>query len=172
MSRNRFSLASALCGLLLSLPAWAGREIRIPKSNTEYGPFTIQIEIEDVTLGVFQSVEGLASVSEGVPTEEYGVPVEAPGAIKSPHLILRRQYNPLLTGLWRWRQAVLDGNPQKRDGHIYIFAVGGNLVAHWVFHKGWPCRWEVPKLVAGSTEPAEEILEIAHEGLTQVEPGL
>ena len=58
------------------------------------------------------------------------------------------------------------GDPQKRDGDIFIFNGMGQLVAHWMVHEGWPCRWEVPSLKAGSAEPAEEIVEIVHAGLS------
>jgi phage tail-like protein len=134
--------------------------------NPGFGPFTIKVEIEGVTQGVFQSVEGLSSRSEVAIADEYGFPAEVPGPIKGARLILRRPYDPLLSGLWRWRQSIIDGNPQKRDGHIFIFTAGGRLVAHWVFQKGWPCSWEVPMLAAGKPDAAEEVVEIVHTGLS------
>jgi phage tail-like protein len=130
------------------------------------GPFTIKVEIDGVTQGVFQSVEGLASQSEVIITLEDSVAVEAPGPLKASRLILKRNYDPLLSGLWRWRQTVVEGGPEKRDGDIFIFTAAGRLAAHWVFHQGWPCRWEVPLLAASGAVPAEEIIEIVHTGLT------
>ncbi|MBW8887707.1 MAG: phage tail protein [Fibrobacteres bacterium] len=137
-----------------------------PSVQTAFGPFTLKVEIEGVTQGVFQSVEGLASESEVVSGEEYGAPAWIPGPSQGSRLILRRPYDPTLSGLWRWRQSVIDGDAQKRDGHIFVFDAGGKLVAHWVFRKGWPSRWEVPKLEAGVPNAAEEVVEIVHQGLS------
>lgn len=144
-------------------PAHAGR-------NLALGPFTIKVEIEGVTQGVFQSVEGLSSQSEVIATGSDGMIAEMPGPLKSSRLVLKRAYDPQLSGMWRWRQAIIDGNPQMRDGHIFIFTAGGSLSAHWVFRKGWPCRWEVPLLNAGAADAAEEVVEIVHAGLTLESP--
>ena len=153
-----FSLAAA------ALPLEAG-------GRNAFGPFTIKVEIEGVTQGVFQSVEGLSSESEVLVEmpDSLGPALpgsQAPGALRNSRLILKRPFDPLLTGLWQWRQTVTDGNPQKRDGDIFVFNSSGMLVAHWVFHQGWPCRWAVPQLLADSADPAEEIVEIVHTGLT------
>ena len=137
-----------------------------PSVQSSFGPFTLKVEIEGVTQGVFQSVEGLVSESEVLSGEEYGAPALLPGPSQGSRLILRRPYDPTLSGLWRWRQSVIDGDTQKRDGHIFIFDAGGKLAAHWVFHKGWPSRWEVPKLEGGVPNAAEEVVEIVHTGLT------
>jgi phage tail-like protein len=147
-----------------ALPSLAG-------NGNAFGPFTIQVEIQGVTQGVFQSVEGLASESEVVTEgpDSLGVPLpgsQAPGALRNSRLILKRPFDPLLSGLWQWRRTVADGNPLKRDGDIYIFNAAGMRVAHWVFRQGWPCRWEVPQLRADSMDPAVEIVEIVHTGLT------
>jgi phage tail-like protein len=152
--------------ILFSLTcAWPVRSAS-PARPPATGPFTIQVEIAGVTQGVFQAVEGLASRSDVIVTQEDSVAVDAPGPIRNSRLILRRPYDPLLSGLWRWRQSVVEGDPQKRDGDIFIFTASGQLAAHWVFHKGWPCRWEVPLLASSGEVPAEEIIEIVHTGLT------
>jgi phage tail-like protein len=158
--------ALALLGALLFASAPAKTRPAAVGTYTDFGPFTIKVEIEGVTQGVFSSVEGLVSASEVIDTQENGFSVQVPGAVKGSRLILKRPYDPLLTGLWNWRQAGIEGSPERRDGHIFIFNQGGKLAAHWVFHEGWPCRWEVPALVAGSTDAAEEIVEIVHAGLS------
>lgn len=159
--------AFACIAAILALAAVPARSAR----NPGFGPFTIKVEIEGVTQGVFQSVEGLSSRSEVAVMEEVGYAAEVPGPLKGARLVLRRPYDPLLSGMWRWRQSVIDGNTQRRDGHIFIFTAGGRLVAHWMFAKGWPSRWEVPLLAAGQADPAEEVVEIVHEGLTLENPG-
>jgi phage tail-like protein len=154
--------ALVLIGLFLpslSLPLQATRKIGP-------GPFTIKVEIEGVTQGVFQAVDGLISESEVVDQEEAGVLFGVPGNLKSTRLVLKRPYDPEYRGLWHWRQSVVEGDPQRRDGHIFIFNARGQSVAHWIFHKGWPSRWEVPSVSSSPEEPAVEIIEIVHQGLT------
>lgn len=163
MHRRSFLPLVVLSLAAAALPSAAGM-------GNAFGPFTIKVEIQGVTQGVFQSVEGLVSESEVIlePADNLGVPLpgsQAPGALRNSRLILKRPYDPLLSGLWQWRQSVVEGNPRKRDGDIFIFNASGMLVAHWVFHQGWPCRWEVPELVSAGTQPAVEIVEIVHTGI-------
>jgi phage tail-like protein len=163
MHRSNFLPLFTLSLLAAVLPSSAG--------GNAFGPFTLKVEIEGVTQGVFRSVEGLASESEVLvePADSLGVPLpgsQGPGAPRISRLILKRPFDPLLSGLWQWRQTVAEGNPLKRDGSIFVFNASGILVAHWMFHQGWPSRWAVPQLLADTVEPAEEIIEIVHTGLT------
>lgn len=159
--------AFALAGLFLPFSVNAGVTPIINKSGPI--PFTIKVEIEGVTQGVFQTVEGLSSVSDVIDQGEDGMVGQVPGPLIGTRLVLKRSYDPSFSGLWHWRQSVIDGNPQKRDGHIFLFDARGRSVAHWIFHKGWPSRWEVPILKSSSEEPAVETIEIVHQGLTLVE---
>ncbi|HKP96185.1 MAG TPA: hypothetical protein VJ385_10540, partial [Fibrobacteria bacterium] len=87
-------IPSILVGLaLLGIPARALSALP--------GPFTLKVEIEGVTQGIFQTVEGLGSESEVVARVEDGSVREEPGAVKASRLILKRPYDPLLSGLWR-----------------------------------------------------------------------
>lgn len=169
MRRTGFLACVPALGLGLAMAASPAHRSQT-SAQSAFGPFTIKVEIEGVTQGVFQSVEGLASESEVSSGEGYGAPPWAPGPPKGSRLILRRPYDPTLSGLWRWRQSVIDGEPQERDGHIFIFDAGGKLAAHWIFHKGWPSRWEVPKLEGGVPDAAEEVVEIIHAGLSLESP--
>jgi phage tail-like protein len=128
--------------------------------RAQSGPVTIKVEIDGVTQGLFDVVEGLGSVGDPKCLDQKSA--EA----KSDRIVLRRGYDPALNGLWNWRRSVVEGNPQKRDGRILLFGADGNLTACWTFHRGWPARWEVPRLQANAQDPGEEIVEIVHEGLT------
>lgn len=164
MSRLLSLLPAFSVALALVSPAYAGSTAPVPGAG--FGPFTIKVEIDGVTQGVFHAVEGLASESEVLHWDDSIPYPQVPGSPRLTRLVLKRPYDPLLNGLWGWRQSVADGNVQMRDGHILIFNASGQLAAHWVFHQGWPSRWEVPVVKADSEEPAEEIIEIVHTGLT------
>src|SRR4051794_18085673 len=116
MRRTGFLAWVPALGIGLAMAAGPSHRSQ-PAVQSAFGPFTLKVEIEGVTQGVFQSVEGLASESEVLSGEEYGAPALIPGPSQGTRLILRRPYDPTLSGLWRWRQSVIDGDAQKRDGH-------------------------------------------------------
>jgi phage tail-like protein len=131
------------------------------------GPFTIKVEIEGVTQGLFEVVEGLGSRSEVLaPDDDNPYLYPAPGPLRWSALVLKRPYDPALSGLWNWRRSVVEGSPQRRDGRILLFDERGRMAACWVFTRGWPSRWEVTSLQSGPTVPGTEIIEIVHEGLS------
>ena len=131
------------------------------------GPLTIKVEIEGVTQGLFEVVEGLESRSEVLaPDDDNPFLYPAPGPLRWSTLILKRPYDPALSGLWNWRRSVVDGSPQRRDGRILLFDIRGRMVACWVFTRGWPSRWEVTSLHSGQSVPGTEVIEIVHEGLS------
>jgi phage tail-like protein len=153
--------AALLSGMLFLAASPAAKE-----TAAISGKLTIKIEIESVTQGLFQAVEGLRSESEVLEAAGGEDSVALPGSRKWSHLVLKRTYDPVFNGLWRWRQSVLEGNVQKRDGRIILFNASGEKVAQWMFHRGWPSRWEVPTLEASTEMPGVETVEIVHEGLS------
>lgn len=131
------------------------------------GPLVIKVEIEGVTQGLFDVVEGLQSKSEVLaPDDDNPYLYPAPGPLHWSTIILKRTYEPQLTGLWNWRRSVAEGSTQRRDGRIMLFDSRGHLAACWVFTRGWPSRWEVTSLKSSDAEPGIEIIEIVHEGLS------
>lgn len=147
----------AVVALLVAEPVQAGKGS---------GPLVIKVEIEGVTQGLFDVVEGLQSESEVLaPDDENPYLYPAPGPMRWSSIILKRTYDPQLTGLWNWRRSVVDGSTQRRDGRIMLFDSRGRLAACWVFTRGWPSRWEVTSLKSSESDPGTEIIEIVHEGL-------
>lgn len=87
-----------------------------------------------------------------------------PGLTKYANIVLKRGLTRDLS-LWNWRQAVVDGKPDRRSGTIILLDESGQPVLRWNFVRGWPAKWEGPALNAKASEVAIETLEIAHEGL-------
>lgn len=157
----------AFCFAVPGLAAGPAAQGVAGRAGKGAGPITIKVEIEGVTQGLFEVVEGLQSESVVLePDDENPYLYPAPGPLRWSSLVLKRSYDPELTGLWNWRRSVIEGAPQRRDGRILLFDDRGRRVASWLFLRGWPSRWEVSSLEASKEVPGTEIVEIVHEGLS------
>ncbi len=67
--------------------------------------------------------------------------------------------------LWSWRQRIVDGNVDRRNGSIVLQDDSGADQVRWNFRNGWPCKLHGPHLNAHGNDIAIETLEISHEGL-------
>jgi phage tail-like protein len=145
--------------------------------------------------GTFSEVSGLNAEVE---TEEYreggrnGGPHKFVKWGKYPNLVFKRGVTPN-TDLWDWYYQALYGigpTPRK-NGIVLLTDRGGGAsalaggptplglpgldklpIAVWFFDNGLPEKLQGPALNAKSNEIAVETLEIAHEGLVRVGPGL
>ncbi len=76
------------------------------------------------------------------------------------------------TALWDWHYAFTAGRGSRRDGVIVLLNdrhLPNNI---WYFRRGLPVKYTGPALNATQSSVAIESIEIAHEGLSQVPPGL
>ena len=87
-----------------------------------------------------------------------------PGLTRFANIVLRHGITQDRE-LWDWRQNIVDGNPDRRNGMVKLLDDQRNEVVRWNFRNGWPCKWVGPALNAKANEVAIETLEIAHEGL-------
>jgi phage tail-like protein len=137
-----------------------------PKRNDPYKNFNFLVEIDGIARAAFSEATGLESETTVV---EYrtgtGGPIrKLPGLTKFANIVLRRGITQDRE-LWNWRQSVVTGNLQRRNGSIVMLDDQLNEVLRWNFVDGWPCKWQGPALNAKNNEVAIETLEIAHEGL-------
>jgi phage tail-like protein len=148
-----------------------------------------------VLTGSFAEVNGLNAEME---TEEYREGGRNTGPHKFikwgkyPNLVCRRGVTPN-TDLWDWYYQVLYGDQSvlRKNGIVVLTdrsaagAAGATLsaipglaglgrlpIAVWSFSNGLPEKLQGPSLNAKSNEIAIETLEIAHEGLTRLGPGM
>jgi phage tail-like protein len=148
-----------------------------------------------VLTGSFSEVSGLHAEME---TEEYreGGRNSGPHKFikwgKYPNLVCKRGVTPN-TDLWDWYYQVLYGDQSvlRKNGIVVLTdrsaagAAGATLaaipgltglgrlpIAVWSFSNGLPEKLQGPGLNAKSNEIAIETLEIAHEGLTRLGPGM
>ena len=134
--------------------------------NDPYKAFNFLVEIDGVAKAAFSEVSGLESetaVIEYRTGSEY-LTRKLPGLTRYANIVLRHGITQDRE-LWDWRQNIVDGNPDRRNGMIKLLDDQRNEVVRWNFRNGWPCKWEGPALNAKANEVAIETLEIAHEGL-------
>ena len=86
------------------------------------------------------------------------------GLKKFSNLVLKRGVIGDAT-FWNWLAAAMNGQVIRADGTIALLDEKRQPVVIWKFHRGWPCKWTGPDLVASSNDVAIEELEICHEGL-------
>lgn len=134
--------------------------------NDPYKAFNFLVEIDNVARAAFSEVSGLESETAVIEyrTGSEHVMRKLPGLTKFGNITLRRGVTQDRE-LWDWRQAIIEGNPDRRNGSIILLDDQRNPVVRWNFRNGWPCKWEGPALNAKANEVAIEMLEIAHEGL-------
>jgi phage tail-like protein len=137
-----------------------------PQRNDPYKAFNFLVEFEGVARAAFSEVRGLESETAVI---EYrsgaeNVMRKLPGLTKFRNIVFRRGVTQDRE-LWDWRQNIVEGNPDRRNGSIILLDDQRTEVVRWNFRNGWPCKWEGPALNAKANEVAIETLEIAHEGL-------
>jgi phage tail-like protein len=87
-----------------------------------------------------------------------------PGLTRYSNIVLRRGITKDAE-LWNWRQTVVQGNVDRRNGSIILLDEDGTELVRWNFFHGWIAKCEGPALNAKGNEVAIETVEIAHEGL-------
>jgi phage tail-like protein len=132
-----------------------------------YTNFNFLVEINGVARAAFSEVGGLESETEVIEYRAGGEPTSVrklPGLTKYANIVLRRGLTKD-ADLWNWRQTVVQGNVDRRNGSIILLDDAGTEVLRWNFFQGWIAKWEGPTLNAKGNEVAIETIEIAHERL-------
>jgi phage tail-like protein len=133
-----------------------------------YAVFNFVVEIDGIPAAMFSEASGLASETELIEyrtgADKTNTVRKLPGLTKYPNIVLKRGITRDLS-LWTWRKAIVDGNPDRRNGTITLLDETRQPVLRWRFVRGLPVKWEGPTLNAQANEVAIETLEIAHEGL-------
>ena len=139
-----------------------------------FGAYYFAVEIKGIQDSFFRSCSGLKSESEIQEIAEGGVNTTTYkwiGRTKFPNLVLKQGFSGPPFSLWKLRQTFLnDGNsPITRFSGTITQLGPGKVTARWTFTNGWICKWEGPDFDASKNEISIESIEIAHDGLTQLE---
>jgi phage tail-like protein len=74
--------------------------------------------------------------------------------------------------LWVWHYDYVLGHGKRRDGVITLQNDRFQTVKAWRFMRGLPVKWVGPSMNAMQGQVAIEELEIAHEGMKLLSPGV
>lgn len=125
----------------------------------------------DALFGGFSECEGLKMLQEDEKRREGGLnntEHRFPTRITWPNLVLTRGVSRISQSGWDWLYGFGEGKVKRMDGIVLL--MDDRRIPHnlWKFKRGFPVRFEGPKLKGSSNEVAVEALEIAHEGLWQL----
>ncbi len=131
-------------------------------NNTSY----YSVEIESTQVGKFSECSGLSVQYETYSYNEGGqldFVHEFRGHRTYPHLVLKKG----ITNENKFLEWLLGSEKRENRGTVTVKLLDSQsrTVRTWAFARGVPIRWEGPTLVSGSSAVANEVVEIAHEGL-------
>jgi phage tail-like protein len=130
--------------------------------------FNFRVEIDGINVGSFSEVSGLSSDTDPV---EYRNGDDVPlsvrklmGLRKYPNLTCKRGYTDNRE-LWSWRNNIVLGLPDRRNGAIVLMDEERRDVMRWEFEAGWIQKIDGPSLNAKGNDVIIESVEIVIESL-------
>jgi len=133
-----------------------------------YRGFNFLVEMDGITQAGFQEVSGLDVTTAAVDYrqgDDANHVRKLPGGLNTYSPITLKRGITDSDELWKWRQTVIDGKTERKNGSIVLRDETGAEKLRWNFSEAWPSKWTGPALNATSTAVALESLEITHEEL-------
>ena len=136
-----------------------------------YRNFNFLVEIDGIAQASFIECTGMANTTEVIETRSGGdntTVYKLPGKTTHADITLKWGLSDSQE-LWNWRETVIQGNFQRKNGSIVVFDLGNKTeVARWNFVNAWPTKWEGPAFNAKGTDIAIDTLVLACEGIARV----
>jgi phage tail-like protein len=134
-----------------------------------YRSFNFLVEIDGITQAGFQECSGLDSQTASIDFRLGDDPMHVrklTGLNSFSAISLKRGITDS-DELWQWRQTVVDGKAERRNGSIVLLDDKGAEKVRWNFSNAWPSKWTGPSFTSTGNSIAVETLEITHEELTR-----
>ncbi len=132
--------------------------------------FNFLVELDNIAQASFTDCSGLDATTEVIENREGGdntTVKKLPGKTTYTDITLKWGLTDS-ADLWKWRQSVIDGALQRKNGSIVVYDLDNKReVVRWNFVNAWPTKWEGPSFSAKGSELAIETLVLAHEGITR-----
>ena len=137
--------------------------------NDPYRSHSFRLEIDGIERGGFRECSGLDSTNAPIDYREGDDALtlhRIPGMTSFSAITLRWGISDD-ADLYEWRQQVIDGAVDRRNGSVVLLDDTGEEKVRWNFVSAWPSKWTAPTFNATGNEVAIESLEITHEGLSR-----
>ena len=134
-----------------------------------YRSFNFRVEIDGITQAGFQECSGLDSQTASIDFRLGDDPMHVrklTGLNTFSAISLKRGVTDS-DELWKWRQTVVDGKAERRNGSIVLMDDKGAEKVRWNFSNAWPSKWTGPSFNSTGNSVAVESLEITHEEITR-----
>jgi phage tail-like protein len=134
-----------------------------------YRSFNFLVEIDGITQAGFQECSGLDSQTASIDFRLGDDPMhmrKLTGLNTFSAISLKRGVTDS-DELWKWRQTVVDGKTERRNGSIVLLDEKGAEKLRWNFSNAWPSKWTGPSFNSTGNTIAVESLEIMHEEITR-----
>ncbi|HEX2572315.1 MAG TPA: phage tail protein [Polyangia bacterium] len=147
----------------------------VPRPGNPYSAFNFTVEVDGVTVGAFQEIDGLDGGNTPIDYREGGDPTNAirklPGLEEYNKVTMKRGITGEITdphSLWQLRKEVRDaGNsfPPKHQVVIHLQNEAHQSVYQWTLTNAWLSKLVGPTLNATGNAIAIESAEWVHERL-------
>lgn len=130
-----------------------------------YKNYNFSIEIDGVIQARFTEVSGLDATTDPIEYREGGENTtvrKLPGKTTYSDISLKWGLTDS-DEMWKWREDVIKGRIERKNGSIIVLDDEGNERVRWNFFNAWPSKWEGPTFDAKANDIAIETLTIAHE---------
>ena len=125
-----------------------------------YMNYNFLVEIDGVTQAGFQEVSGLDATTDPVEYREGGENTtvrKLPGKTTYSDISLKWGLTDS-DEMWKWREDVIKGRIERKNGSIIVLDDEGNERVRWNFFNAWPSKWEGPTFDAKANDIAIETL--------------
>jgi phage tail-like protein len=156
----------------------------VPDPNSDgmpenpYRQLNFTVEVDEVEVGGFQEISGLAVQVETETYREGGRNEsvhQLPGQVNHDNLVLKRGLTNRRV-LWDWTRDVRSSSVQNDEiqRNVRVMLRGGyksDRMWGWEFRNAYPVRWDGPDLVSdgSGTSVAVQSIEFAHDGFDTLE---
>lgn len=128
-----------------------------------------QVQVDDTSLGAFDTCEGLSCEVEVEQRQEGGnnsYVWQLPSRISYSNITLKRPLSKDTEKVAKWI-ASTTSQPRRRTANITAMTTDGTVITRWGLLDVVPVRWEGPSFTPGSSEVLIETVEIAHHGFLE-----
>jgi phage tail-like protein len=137
--------------------------------NDPYRAYNFLVEIDGIIQAGFQECTGIDSSTDAIDYREGSDPNHVrklTGLNKFTAITLKRGITDS-DELWKWRQTVVQGAADRRNGSVVLLDTTGAEKLRWNFFQAWPSKWTGPSFNSTGNAVAVETLEITHEELVK-----